>query len=62
MKAIATFAALFCSVSLTFAQDGLIQHSTASPAGPLVSLATHMPLLTPSVISPIAAVTPLDAG
>jgi len=66
MKAIATFAALFCSVSLTFAQDGLIQHSTASPAGPLVSLATHMPLLTPvatpSVIAPIAAVTPLDAG
>jgi biopolymer transport protein ExbB len=62
MKAIATFAALFCSVSLTFAQDGLIQHSTASPAGPLVSLATHMPLLTPSVITPIAAVTPLDAG
>ncbi len=66
MKAIATFAALFCSVSLTFAQDGLIQHSTASPAGPLVSLATHMPLLpplsTPSVMAPIAAVTPLDAG
>ena len=62
MKAIATFAALFCSVSLTFAQDGLIQHSTASPAGPLVFLATHMPLLTPSVIAPIAAVTPLDAG
>ncbi len=59
MKAIATFAALFCSVSLTFAQDGLTRHATLLSSGPLVSLATH---LSPSTLAPIAAVTPLDGG
>ena len=60
MKAIATFAALFCSVSLTFAQDGLTQHSTSSPLRPLVSLATPSSLAP--ALAPVAAVTPLDSG
>lgn len=62
MKAIATFAALFCSVSLTFAQDGLTQHSTSSPLRPLVSLATPSSLAVAPALAPVAAVTPLDSG
>jgi biopolymer transport protein ExbB len=60
MKAIATFAALFCSVSLTFAQDGLTQHPTSSPLRTLVSLATPSSLAP--ALAPVAAVTPLDSG